>query len=688
MFIQSIIKSIARPLRRSNPRMRVPWLPPDLKSLNQKTRIVEDVGRKWFEFGWVSSDLFGGSQTEGWSDASGNYLFFIQYSEDLRSWTNNGFLPAPVPVVGRPDGSVEYWSRAVNPVNAVEKTQSLLCYSDALNGDARNNPFTGVTIGSVALPLPNFPYTMPDDAAQLQVDIRAAGYPDALVTASSDTVWSIAITDVDVIGYQATSFVSWPTYTTPDPILGGNIYINNRHFQANSIDSEGNRIVEKAFARLGVSPGFRYGVPAPPYPKNPVFVNLPPLLPPAESGGPTTPLPVNYPPYLAGAQSLLITGSNAAGATLTRPALVWTNPHGSEMTVVGTWWKNGEATDEHGATYNDTADGDLIEYREIATNGIGASTPPTWPKFAVSDAVAAYQADMHDEMSPLISGKAGAADMVVFSALNHVTPTYTRNASLWAASLVSQLTGCAAWKNRAVESYGGVLITPRHVLYCNHAHPHAEGTWIYPSPQQIVRFVKADGTAVSAVQICQTDYNSAKPGYINPAAYSPANLDLCVALLDRDLTLDGINVFPIPLVRSVEEYIAMNPTGAPKMAASQGSGRSTSTVPPTPISDYPQYNKSMIYVRTVGGFQADAPYGDLDYAVWDGDSGTPAFLLHRGVMYLEGIIVTSGWGRVPVPLHVARINQMIAAADAGAVALGRLVAPTGLTVTATELPSD
>ena len=27
------------------------------------------------------------------------------------------------------------------------------------------------------------------------------------------------------------------------------------------------------------------------------------------------------------------------------------------------------------------------------------------------------------------------------------------------------------------QSYGGILISPRHVLYCEHSKPHARNTW-------------------------------------------------------------------------------------------------------------------------------------------------------------------------------------------------------------------
>ncbi|MFU8893996.1 MAG: hypothetical protein ACNA8L_10245 [Luteolibacter sp.] len=658
-------------------------------------RIILEDGRKWFEFGFYSPDILQGDGEDGFSDEDGYIFAYPQYSEDLVAWSNTGFLPSTTPPQFVPGKGWLHWCRAKLPTNADPKNGVLAVFSNDSNGDPRNNPFTAIIIGGTALALPNYAYTMPTDAAQLQTDIRAAGYPDATVAATSDVDWQINIPDVDIFGFQDNSRVLWPSYLIPDIGLGGDAIISGRSFVGTFVDIDGSRVVTKGFARLGIVPGARYGTVAAPIPiKNPAFVDLAPLVPPPIPGD-FVPPPTSSPaaPYLLlGSANISIDGSRLPGATLTAPTLNWINPDDSEMTVVGTWYKNGEPTNEHGPTYDSTDDGDLIEYREIATNGIGPSTQTIfWPKFAVSVAAVTHVAEAHAELAPLIVDKAGDPAMNIFTAFDHAGQTYTRNVNLWAAPLVDQLAACVSWKTRPRESYGGVLITPRHVLYCNHAHPHAEGTWIYPHGPQTVRFVRPDNTVINSIQLCQTDYNSTKPGYINPASYTPANLDLCVATLDRDMTADhGIHPIPFPLIRRPEEWLAFLEGGVPRIAVSQGVGRPTNSIPPTPISDYPQYHQAMAYIRTPGSNPqgASPPYDHLDYRVWDGDSGTPTFLLHRGQLYLEGILVSTPWGRVPAPIHVARLNQMIAASDAGAVTLGRLPEPTGLTITPVPIPTD
>jgi hypothetical protein len=654
-------------------------------------RIVEDDGRKWFEVAFIASQLMQGDAVTGWSDEDGYIYTFFQYSEDLVAWSNIGFLPAQA--TARPDGTWEHWARAALPVNASPKTGAIASFSTDANGDSRNNPFTGLRIGGIDLDLPNFPYTMPGDAAQMQTDIRAAGYPNATVTAASDIAWQILIPDVEIFEFQTNSFVSWPPYQIANPIMPDEpITIQSRMLVGDFFDIDGNRVVTRAFARLGILPGARYGTTAAPAPaRNPTFVDLAPLLPPSTSPGtPISGTPGT--PYLAGGQDIRITGSHSPGSTLTRPEITWVNTDSSDLVVVRQWFLNGEPTGESGPTFSATTDGDLVQYIETASNDLGESTQNiNWPRFPVSAGVAAHQAEAHTEMQTLTDGlPGGLVNMAVFSAFDHAAQAYTRNLELWAAPLVAQLAACVAWKSMTRESYGGVLISPRHVLYCHHAHPHAESTWIFPKGPETIRFVLPDNSVVNAIQICQTSYREDRPGYLDPLGYVPNRLDLVVATLDRDMTDYGIHPIPIPLMRSPEEWTAFAANGVPRLAVSQGVGRPTSVIPPEPISDYPQYHPAMVYIRTpsTNSLGADAPYDLLDYRVWDGDSGTPAFLLHRGQLYLEGILVSTPWGRVPAPIHAARINEMIIASDNGAVTLGRLSAPTGLAITPVPLPTD
>jgi len=98
----------------------------------------------------------------------------------------------------------------------------------------------------------------------------------------------------------------------------------------------------------------------------------------------------------------------------------------------------------------------------------------------------------------------GESNMAVFSICEHLSEAYSRNEDLWCADLGRELTGVAAFKygprnNMGIaDSYGGVMITRRHILFCNHAHPAYPGSpppWVNGLGFRI-RFVTSDNEIV------------------------------------------------------------------------------------------------------------------------------------------------------------------------------------------------
>ena len=224
----------------------------------QTSRVVEDAGEKWFEFGFRIDTQLTGNSAAGWMDA-GNYIRLEpQWSDDLVTWQMGKFLPAPVPVVEVEPGVWEYWSRAINPVDSAVKTGQLSAGFPAGAGDSRNNPFTSLTIAGVVQALPHFPYTMPTDAAILQADIIAAGWPGTTVTAASDTEWAVLIPDVNLTLYIQETSIGWPEYLMPD--MDGNLTIPvaGIDFDGAWVDGGGTPLANKGFGRLKLSQGPRY----------------------------------------------------------------------------------------------------------------------------------------------------------------------------------------------------------------------------------------------------------------------------------------------------------------------------------------------------------------------------------------------------------------------------------------------
>lgn len=285
----------------------------------------------------------------------------------------------------------------------------------------------------------------------------------------------------------------------------------------------------------------------------------------------------------------------------------------------------------------------------------------------------------------------GAAGMQLLAVADHEAETYVRNPDLWAQDLVEGLTGVVIYNNHAIESYGGVLITPRHLLFCAHAHPHAAGTWpVNPNRAGAEhRFLTVDGLLVKSTQLHQAKSHG------NSRLPEMDSVDLCVALLDRDLEAEGLHVMPFfPPISDVERKEAMEwareaGESFAFFGVSQGVGRRTQSVPPEPIGEYPREHARMVYIKDRTHMNPNAtergPFAAWDYRVWDGDSGTPAFLLLNGEPHLWIILTTAPGNGPVVGDHIDHINALISMADENAIAEGRLEEATGYRVRVGEL---
>jgi hypothetical protein len=124
-----------------------------------------------------------------------------------------------------------------------------------------------------------------------------------------------------------------------------------------------------------------------------------------------------------------------------------------------------------------------------------------------------------------ISGKnATDTTLQIFSTVNHTTPSYVRNTSLWCAGYASALTGLSAWQS----DYGNgqtraqTAITARHVVGAAH----------YGTPVTIggtIRFITTDGTVVNRTithtkQIGTTDIQLSLLSSDLPASIAPVSL--------------------------------------------------------------------------------------------------------------------------------------------------------------------
>jgi len=149
-----------------------------LGSAGLEVRLVKDDVAEWFECGFLSpsNDLLG-SAADGWTDAEGYLLFRMERSDDLINWDHD-WTDAPGSPEG-PDanGDYKYWARSDYPSVWKYVTIDL-----TLTTDRAAKSITDLVLFGATISLPNYPYAMPADAAQLQTDLRAAGYTGATVS--------------------------------------------------------------------------------------------------------------------------------------------------------------------------------------------------------------------------------------------------------------------------------------------------------------------------------------------------------------------------------------------------------------------------------------------------------------------------------------------------------------------------
>jgi hypothetical protein len=154
-----------------------------------ESRVVADATALWFEFGFRIDTALTGNGAAGYTDAGNYFRLEIEQSEDLVNWSMGKFLPAPVPVVDCGGGVYEYWSRCTTPVWWFNVLADL-----TLTSNRYGKSITGLSIGTVPISLPGYPYAMPAQAATLQADLRAAGQSGAVVKLYGDA-WTILLPD-------------------------------------------------------------------------------------------------------------------------------------------------------------------------------------------------------------------------------------------------------------------------------------------------------------------------------------------------------------------------------------------------------------------------------------------------------------------------------------------------------------
>ncbi len=294
--------------------------------------------------------------------------------------------------------------------------------------------------------------------------------------------------------------------------------------------------------------------------------------------------------------------------------------------------------------------------------------------------------------------KGGEPNMAVFSIYEHLYEAYSRNEGLWCADLGKELTGVATFKvgpgkNMSIaDSYGGVMITRRHILFCNHAHPAYPGSpppWVNGLGFR-TRFVTSENEIIERNLVWGRRVNGQ---------------DLWIGLLDEDLpeTVKSYRIMPIiDGVTNARDKVV-------EVGFSQGSSRLTPAAnhikfdqlcgrcetshygTHTEVDGVKHYQQlPMVYVSNLGTIDCSGSKGSelrapFRYCVWDGDSGTPRFHLFGSELLLSRIILTGGGGGLTLGDKTAKLNEAISEIDQEAMEQSKIEALTNYQVEVVSL---
>lgn len=228
-----------------------------------------------------------------------------------------------------------------------------------------------------------------------------------------------------------------------------------------------------------------------------------------------------------------------------------------------------------------------------------------------------------DQINALTATK---TQLNVFNQTSWFTPPdFVRNSQCWASGV--DLSCASPWNNQAGALYAGTLISPRHVVFCEHAS-------FYPSNGATITFVSAAGTVIT-----RTVTSSVQAGVA----------DIRVALLNADVS--GGVTFAKVLPSNWGDYLPGLDYSAtiPVLCLNQTERASISACRQL------AYRFDNVYATAYPNFYRDIVLYD---------SGNPAFLIVNNAPVLLGVFSGGGAG------HGAFLSYHASAVNAAMTALG------------------
>ena len=229
-----------------------------------------------------------------------------------------------------------------------------------------------------------------------------------------------------------------------------------------------------------------------------------------------------------------------------------------------------------------------------------------------------------------------SGEMAVYSSQDSINGnTFVRNSNCWVNDI--DLTCISPWNSTGRNQMAGTLISPRHVLFCEHLD-------FRPEIGATIKFVTSDNTIISRTIINRLTH----------PLYMPYYPDICIGLLDSD----------VPTSVSFAKILPVNwRSYLPSLSI-------YSTIPVLRLNQHER--ASVADWRGSFGFSGifsfQYPSSVLRQAYYEniiiGDSGNPAFIIINGSLVVIGTFTSGGaGGGTLISEHIAAINTMMTALD-------------------------
>ncbi len=293
---------------------------------------------------------------------------------------------------------------------------------------------------------------------------------------------------------------------------------------------------------------------------------------------------------------------------------------------------------------------------EVAAEVVNAGTAETAKGYAEGT----LAAHCNSQIESLIAGKTRES-MDLWSTRNDSTGQYAWNQNCWGRG-IANITCLSPYNTATGRGGGGVLITPRHAMYCHHLGYH-------PKVGSRVRYVTDSNQTEEAV------VDAVAPHPLASGVVSPYDIVICK--FDRDLTVPFAKTLP----SNPRQYLPSVPDGTEGFAASkvrylslygyvrtchtnQHKRLATSFIHRIP-GDFSGFEPiRQIAGRTLGlptvpslflQYYPENPLGD---DITTGDSGAPAFFLVNNELVLANVWTGIAYG-FPYYTDLATINAML-----------------------------